>query len=756
MTLDQRLAQQIARLHGQMVADGDILPRQQLDRFYDNFRDRFGPAALAQLDGEALLTTMHEHGNHDSLVYWLEFKDDEEFSAAEFGSIAGGTALKFGFYRRAETGVWMTGSPGNQRELSLGDAIELARRNRDQFVKGASTIEEVDFETDENCVRLQEHLKVVAPHVQDTTWGHKYFSLLFPEKLEHYHARSYQDYHLIRLLQIPHPQEGRYVCAGRFVALAQELNIRMDQLWRVLNKRHGHPRTYWRVGTSHSGEPGRRNRWHLMRDGSCVAVGWEGLGDLTDIGYDMESKDRLRDLIAKGFPDKTPQQIGRDREQLFAFVARMAENDIVVAMGGATVLGIGRVTGPYFYEPSSDFANRRPVEWLSLDEWDLPKSEGLRTTVYRLRKHPQNLVEVERRILDTARVPQPPRGKLPPLEGILRRIDSIMERKQQVILYGPPGTGKTYWAMAAARELAARARFGKTFGDLTDSDADELQDSLVRMCCFHPAYGYEDFIEGYRPATKDGAVTFELKDGIFKKLCRDAKLRPGCHYFLVIDEINRGDIPRIFGELLTLLEQDKRGQSLVLPLSGETFEVPPNVYVIGTMNTADRSIALLDVALRRRFGFIECMPDSALLKDAVVEGLPLGPWLDALNRRIREHVGRDARNLQIGHAYLMDRGRPISSLAALVRAVRDDIVPLLQEYCYEDYGNLERILGRKLVDAAAQRIREELFEEPQWQALHEALLSIYQDVAASGQATATDTEAMPEEADEDTEESDEV
>src|SRR5215218_5670208 len=133
-------------------------------------------------------------------------------------------------------------------------------------------------------------------------------------------------------------------------------------------------------------------------------------------------------------------------------------------------------------------------------------------------------------------------------------------------------------------------------------------------------------------------------------------------FLLIIDEINRGDVPRIFGELLTVLEKDKRGRPVALPLTGGPLRVPDNVYVIGTMNTADRSIALLDTALRRRFGFVELMPDSSVFGEAVVGGIPLGPWLDAVNRAIVDHVGQDARNLQIGHSYLLDDGRPIADL----------------------------------------------------------------------------------------------
>ena len=133
----------------------------------------------------------------------------------------------------------------------------------------------------------------------------------------------------------------------------------------------------------------------------------------------------------------------------------------------------------------------------------------------------------------------------------------------------------------------------------------------------------------------------------------DAARQPNRHFFLVLDEINRGDLPRIFGELITTIEYDKRDRRIKLPVTGSSFAVPRNVFLIGTMNTADRSISLMDTVLRRRFGFVELMPDSTLLAGRKAGGLLLGAWLDALNTRLRRHLKRDARNPQIGHAYLM-------------------------------------------------------------------------------------------------------
>jgi 5-methylcytosine-specific restriction protein B len=156
-----------------------------------------------------------------------------------------------------------------------------------------------------------------------------------------------------------------------------------------------------------------------------------------------------------------------------------------------------------------------------------------------------------------------------------------------------------------------------------------------------------------------------------------------------------------------VIEYDKRGLPVALP-SGKRLVVPRNVFLIGTMNTADRSISLLDTALRRRFGFIELMPDSSQLSGRMAGSVPLGPWLDALNARLRRHLKRDARNLQIGHAYLLVQ--PITSIPEFARVLRDEIIPLVEEYCYDDFATLREILGSELIDVEGGRIREELFE----------------------------------------------
>ena len=444
------------------------------------------------------------------------------------------------------------------------------------------------------------------------------------------------------------------------------------------------------------------------------------------------------------------------------FATDMDENDVVLAADGERILGIGLVKGPYRFETTQpeDAPHRRQVEWHTNPEWKLPVTEGLRTTVWKLRKDDRNFVAVERQLLEPSSPSSPepaaPKPALPnPIRKIVRldgvipgKLQAILERKGQAILYGPPGTGKTYWGKQTALDLSAIGAFGCLYADLTAEqkvtvNGDGSNSGLLRCCTFHPAFGYEDFIEGYRPQKSTGGqLIFEKRDGIFKKLCRDAAASDE-KFVLLIDEINRGDIPRIFGELLTLLEKNKRGQEVILPLSGDKFSVPANVLVIGTMNTADRSIALLDTALRRRFGFVELMPDSSTLAGAIAgEAIPLGQWLDALNSRIREHIGKDARNLQIGHAYLMDdNGKPVTDFAKFSRIIAEDIIPLLEEYCYEDYGALTEILGGAMVDGERQRVREELFLPARRQDLIQALLVPTPELSTTIEAVAQLTPA---------------
>jgi len=757
-TLDPRVQQSLRTLHESVMKRGELMTKDRLSEYYAQFRERFGPDRLKSLDGEVLLNTMHAHGNQDSLVYWLEFKSDAEFPTRQFGSISGGSALKFGLYKSKDSGEWMAGHPTNQVTLTLADAITIARKHRDQLIAAVALIKDLASGADDQAyLALQNKLDEIAPDVCRLAWGHKYVSLLFPDKLDDFHAEYFQRHNLIKLLQLPPAQSGLYVSAGRFVSIANQMGWAMNHLTTVLNERNGSPTKYWRIGTKLGEGSDAQDVWPDMKAGGYAAIGWHELGDLSNVLAGDNVKVSIAEKLIKAYPDYVANIASRKAGEIRNFTKDMVDNDVVLAADGEWILGIGLVKGPYRFESTQpeDAPHRREVEWHVTPKWKLPVTEGLRTTVWKLKKNDQNFVAVERQLLEPS-LPETPAPVVPttthqkPVRKTMRletvipgKLQAILERKGQAILYGPPGTGKTYWAKQTALDLSAIGAFGCLYADLTSEQKVTVNgvgsnSGLLRCCTFHPAFGYEDFIEGYRPQKSTGGhLIFEKRDGIFKTLCRDAAASDE-KFVLLIDEINRGDIPRIFGELLTLLEKNKRGQEVILPLSGDKFSVPANVLVIGTMNTADRSIALLDTALRRRFGFVELMPDSFTLSGAIAgEAIPLGPWLDAMNSRIREHIGKDARNLQIGHAYLMDdNGKPVTDFAKFSRIIAEDIIPLLEEYCYEDYGALTEILGQAMVDGERQRVREELFLPARRQDLIQALLAPTPELSTTIEAVA--------------------
>ena len=285
------------------------------------------------------------------------------------------------------------------------------------------------------------------------------------------------------------------------------------------------------------------------------------------------------------------------------------------------------------------------------------------------------------------------------IKGYMPKLTTQKKYPLNQILYGPPGTGKTY---ATVKHAMAIVKY-VSVSDV-ERDIEEFQElpfdpkngtGQIAMVTFHQNFAYEDFIEGIRPKLNDqdegdGQIRYELCPGIFKQIVQAAEKKPDKRFVLIIDEINRGNIAKIFGELITLIEESRRlGEddetTVTLTYSQDPFTVPNNLYLIGTMNTADRSIQLLDTALRRRFNFVEMMPRPDLLTKKV-EDVELDRMLEKMNERITVLFDREH---QIGHTYLLD----VVTMEELSDVFQNKIFPLLQEYFFEDWSKIRFVLN---------------------------------------------------------------
>ncbi len=453
-----------------------------------------------------------------------------------------------------------------------------------------------------------------------------------------------------------------------------------DEAW--FRDRFG-DRSVWMIN---AGERGRL--WPEFRDGGVIAIPWADLGDLRRYA----TVDDLRAALA----DDSGRVPSNNSLACWEFHRVMKEGDLVIAkQGREEILGYGIVMSDYeFDEDRGGYPHFRRVRWDRTGKRTLPDSRITSKTLTRFDRY-RTTVRAAIELLDGGADPAPP----PQLEptgdlfldpGEFTRIVDALARKKNLILQGPPGTGKTFIARRVAYALMG-----------------EMAPERIRMIQFHQAYAYEDFVQGWRPREREG---FERKDGVFHQFCRRAAADPERDYVFIIDEINRGNLSRILGELMMLIEVDKRGEKFAIPLTysareDEVFFVPENVYILGMMNTADRSLAMVDYALRRRFAFFSLAP--AFGTERFADHLAgLGATADLIDRfdrmtELNETIRADHRNLgpgfEIGHSFFVpEKGEVAGDESWFERVIRQEIEPLLHEYWFDDpervAAQVERLL----------------------------------------------------------------
>ena len=447
------------------------------------------------------------------------------------------------------------------------------------------------------------------------------------------------------------------------------------------NSKEKEPRRYWLYA------PGDKAwLWDECYNNGFMALSWSEMDDIRQYHSREELKIKLQQYY------NNTKSFNADTLALWNYAYVMKPGDIIICKKGLhKIVGCGIVESDYEYDDSREyFRHVRKVNWTHYGEWDNP-GPTIMKTLTDITSNPKYIKEIMELIgIDETNFDKPEIQSPYTKEDFLKdvfvtekeydRLKALLLRKKNIILQGAPGVGKTY----AAKRLAY-------------SIIGEKNESRICMVQFHQSYSYEDFIMGYRPNDSGG---FELRTGIFYNFCERCKENPNEHYFFIIDEINRGNMSKIFGELLMLIETDKRGENNTINLAygGRTFFIPDNLHIIGMMNTADRSLAMIDYALRRRFSFCTMSPafenvaENGFKEYTDKIDCPLYHRIISEIKALNVDIRRDSslgKGFEIGHSYFS----PVDITVIddeWVRSVIDyEIIPLIEEYWFDDEKKAE-------------------------------------------------------------------
>jgi len=641
---------------------------------YEAFNKNFPLETLGQLP----LDKYTNLNRSDSFCYWLESK------TYHLGSIWGGSSYKFGIY--AYNAKPKAGDP----RIVFDDHYAWYSRYKAETAEDAWKIVRNDL-------------------VRIGTWSRegKFEEIdkdkSFGEVVKWKIAFLYSNLHL---LPVYSKDKLEYIALDNGMENAHGASIAAMQKY-LLTKINGDVLTFYennvepKLHTLEEEEtpktwiysPGESaSEWETCLKDGIMCLGWSEVGDFKDFKSLSETRAKMKKIY-----DQEDRPFTNDGLAVWEFSHVMKKGDVVFAKKGMRkIIGRGIVQSDYQYDGTYDvFPNIRKVDWQVTGEWDVPNNMAMKTlTEITMRL---DLIKQYNDVISGEGTIATPDSSVQHDNELYSKTDflnevymssedydklrNLLEYKKNMILQGAPGVGKTFCAKRLAYSIMG-----------------EKDDKRVAMVQFHQNYSYEDFMMGYRP---DGNG-FVLKKGIFYEFCKKAQKEPDKPYFFIIDEINRGNLSKIFGELLMLIEKEYRGEEIRLAYNDEPFSVPANLYIIGMMNTADRSLAMIDYALRRRFSFFNMQPafDSEGFKtyQQTINDETFNKVIDGI-KYLNDDIKKDnslGEGFCIGHSYFC--GGDITK-ERLVSIIDYDIKPMIREYWFdndskyqEEFDKLDNLL----------------------------------------------------------------
>ena len=564
----------------------------------------------------------------DSFCYWLEA------ITQDLGSIWGGSAFKFGIYKRKDTKrefeknalsdgeyAWLT-KYGKTRDEAFEKVksiiIDIIEKSQARDFKA---IEPIDLgnATKWKIAHLYSDNHILNVFSKDSLTGiAKKLGLEFDKKISFYDLQDL-------VLKQKSPEEDYFTFAGN--------------LWDLIDSNETH---YWLYS------PGEQAvKWEEFYNEGIMAIGWDELGDLENY---TDRKSILKALINNyGGGENQPNNVSAIDDFCNGENKINIGDIVIVKKGTKTLLGYGRVTSDYYYDENrEEFLHCREVEWFKKGEWDvddnLPRKTLTDTTLEKAR-YLLNIMNENTNKQEN------------------NHMIELLKYKPQIILQGPPGTGKTREAKRIAKALLG----------LGENDSLEGNEQF-KLIQFHPSYSYEDFVRGIIAENTDGNISYVTKDKILAEFAKKALKDKDTPYVLIIDEINRANLSSVLGELIYALEYRGEAVQSMYVIEGENnLILPPNLYIIGTMNTADRSVGHIDYAIRRRFAFVNVLPKDLTneLGDQFESEL-FAKVTNLFNTNLSPEFKKE--EVQLGHSYFITKNTPIDFRWEY------EIKPILLEY----------------------------------------------------------------------------